>query len=75
MSKCLCVNPDKEEYLDFGEFEQNNHDGSAACNTVEYFLATEWNGDKIIFVFDGKFSLKRIMSMILLFVIMLKEAC
>ena len=47
MSKCLCVNPDKEEYLDFGEFEKNNHDGSAACNTVEYFLATEWNGDML----------------------------
>ncbi len=54
MSKCLCVNPDKEEYLDFGEFEPNNHDGSSACSTVEYFLATEWNGDKVMFVFDGK---------------------
>lgn len=54
MSKCLCVNPDKEEYLDFGEFEQNNYEGSPACGTVEYFLATEWNGDKVMFVFDGK---------------------
>ena len=51
MSKCLCVNPGKEEYLDFGVFEENNHDGSAACSTIEYFLATEWNGDRIIFVF------------------------
>ena len=54
MSKCLCVNPGKEEYLDFGVFEENNHDGSAACSTIEYFLATEWNGDRIIFVFDGE---------------------
>ena len=54
MSKCICVNLDKEEYLDFGEFEQNNYVGSAACNTFEYFLATEWRGDKILFVFDGK---------------------
>lgn len=55
MSKCLCVNLGKEEYLDFGEFEQNNYEGSPACSTVEYLLATEWQGDKIIFVFDGKF--------------------
>ena len=55
MSKCLCVNLDKEEYLDFGEFEQNNYEGSPACRTVEYLLATEWQGDKIMFVFDCKF--------------------
>lgn len=54
MSKCLCVNPAKEEYLDFGEFEQNNYDGSPACSTVEYFLATEWCGDNVLFVFDGE---------------------
>lgn len=54
MSKCLCINTDKEEYLDFGEFEQNNYDSSAACSTVEYFLATEWQGDKVMFVFDGE---------------------
>lgn len=53
MSKCLCVNPGKEEYLDFGVFEENNYDGSAVCSTIEYFLATEWSGDRIIFVFDG----------------------
>ena len=54
MSKCLCVNPNKEEYLDFGEFTENNYEGSPACGTVEYFLATEWNGDRVMFVFDGK---------------------
>lgn len=53
MSKYLCVNPGKEEYLDFGVFEENNYEGSAVCSTIEYFLATEWSGDRIIFVFDG----------------------
>ena len=57
MSKCLCVNPGKEEYLDFGVFEENNHDGSAACNTIEYFLATEWNGDRIIFCVKYKMNI------------------
>lgn len=55
MAKCLCVNLDKGEYLDFGEFEENNHDDSPVCNTLEYFLATEWKGNYIVFVFEGDY--------------------
>lgn len=52
MSKFLCANLDKEEYLDFGEEKSNVSEGCAACKTLEYFLATEWNGDKIAFFFQ-----------------------
>lgn len=53
MNKCLCVNPDKEEYLDFGSFDENASVYSAAGHTIEYFMATEWRGDRVIFIFQN----------------------
>lgn len=53
MNKCICVNIDKKEYFDFENFDGNIMEGSILSNTLEYFLATEWRGDKIIFVFDN----------------------
>lgn len=53
MSKCLCVNLDKEEYLDFGELPDSSYRDSPASNTVEYFLGTEWAGDSVVFAFEG----------------------
>lgn len=54
MSKYLCANLDKEEYLEFGEFPDNIKEDSATNNTLKYFLATEWAGDQIMFFFDGE---------------------
>lgn len=53
MSKCLCINLDKEEYLDFGELPDSSYRDASACNTVEYFLGTEWAGDSVVFAFEG----------------------
>ena len=52
MSKFLCANLDKEEYLDFGVYGENIMEGSPACNTLEYFLATEWAKDRIVFFYQ-----------------------
>lgn len=52
MSKFLCANLDKEEYLDFGVYSNNIFEESPACDTLEYFLATEWSKDRIIFFFE-----------------------
>ena len=52
MSKYLCANIDKEEYLDFGVYSENITEGSPACNTLEYFMATEWARDRIVFFFQ-----------------------
>ena len=52
MSKYLCANIDKEEYLDFGDYPDNILEGSPPCNTLEYLLATEWTGDKIMFIYE-----------------------
>lgn len=53
MSKCICVNIDKEEYLDFGELPASSYRDTPACNTVEYLLGTEWSGDKVVFAFEN----------------------
>ena len=52
MSKYLCANLDKKEYLDFGTYSENITEGSPACNTLEYFLATEWTKDKLVFLYQ-----------------------
>lgn len=52
MSKYLCANIDKEEYLDFGVYNENITEGSPACNTLEYFLATEWSKDRVVFFYE-----------------------
>lgn len=52
MSKFLCANLDKEEYLDFGVYSDNITEGSTACNTLEYFLATEWSKDSVVFFYQ-----------------------
>lgn len=53
MSKCICINTDKEEYLNFGELPSDSYRDTKACNTVEYLLGTEWADDRIIFAFEG----------------------
>lgn len=52
MSRCICVNISKEEYLDFGELPESSYRDASACNTVEYFLGTEWAGDIVVFAFE-----------------------
>ena len=52
MSKFLCANIDKEEYLDFGVYSENITEGCAACKTLEYFLATEWSKDRVVFFYQ-----------------------
>ena len=54
MSRCLCVNPQKKEFIDFEDLSVNACDGEAACNTAEYLLATEWKGDSVVFIYDGE---------------------
>ena len=53
MSNCICVNTDKEEYLNFGELPSDSYKDSKTCNTVEYLLGTEWAGDRLVFAFEG----------------------
>ena len=53
MSRCLCVNMDKEEFLEFGELPASSYCDSADCNTVTYFLGTEWANDVVVFAFEG----------------------
>lgn len=52
MSRCLCVNMSKKEYLEFGELPASSYCNSAACNTVAYFLGTEWANDVVVFAFE-----------------------
>lgn len=52
MSRCLCVNMDKEEFLEFGDLPENSYRDAAACSTVQYYLATDWAGDSIVFAFE-----------------------
>ncbi len=52
MSKFLCANINKEEYLDFGVYSENITEGCAACKTLEYFLATEWSKDNVVFFYQ-----------------------
>ena len=53
MSKCMCVNLDKNEFFEFGEFPACSYRDSDSCNTIEYFLATEWSGDNVVFTFNN----------------------
>lgn len=53
MSKCICVNLDKEEFLHIGELPSASYKDSSSCKTIEYFLGTEWSGDRIAFGFEG----------------------
>lgn len=50
--KCICVNLDKEEYLNFLDFDKDIFADSPAEKTLEYFMATEWYGDKIAILFE-----------------------
>lgn len=52
MSRYLCVNMDRKEYLEFGELPTSSYCDSAACNTVTYFLGTEWANNVVIFAFE-----------------------
>lgn len=52
MGNFLCANLDKKEYFDFSVYSDNTMEDSPACNTLEYFLATEWAGDRIVFYFQ-----------------------
>ncbi|MBE5040533.1 BRCT domain-containing protein [Ructibacterium gallinarum] len=52
MGRCLCVNMSKKEYLEFGELPASSCCDSAACNTVAYFLGTEWANDIVVFAFE-----------------------
>ena len=51
-NKCICINQDKEEYTEFGKMPECAYIGNAECNTLEYYLATEWSGDRIVFAFS-----------------------
>ena len=51
MSKCICANMDKEEYIVMGDLPGASCIDRPECQTVEYFLANEWSGDKIMFAF------------------------
>lgn len=50
--KCICVNLDKEEYLNFLDFDKDIFADSPAEKTLEYFMATEWYGNKIAILFE-----------------------
>ena len=52
MSECLCVNLDKEEYVRMGNLPKDSYVGSSACGSIEYYLANEWSGDRILFAFE-----------------------
>lgn len=52
MSECLCVNLDKEEYVRMGNLPKDSYVGSTACGSIEYYLANEWSGDRILFAFE-----------------------
>ncbi len=52
MSECLCVNLDKEEFVRMGSLPGDAYVGSMASESIEYYLANEWAGDRILFAFE-----------------------
>ena len=52
-NKYICVNLDKEEYIEIGELPAASMKNTPVMSTVDYLLASEWAGGRIAFAFDG----------------------
>ncbi len=52
-NKYICVNLDKEEYIEVGELPAASIKNTPVMNTIDYLLASDWAGSKIAFAFDG----------------------
>lgn len=53
MANGVCVNIDKQEYMNFGDLPSGSYKDSQTSNTIGYLLGTEWAGDRLVFAFEG----------------------
>lgn len=53
INKIICVNLDKEEYIEVGELPASSIRNTPVMNTIDYLLASDWAGCRIAFAFDG----------------------
>ncbi len=51
-TKYICVNLDKEEYIEIGELPAASMKNTPVMSTVDYLLASDWTGSRIAFAFD-----------------------
>ena len=53
MTNGICVNIDKQEYMNYGEMPAGSYKDAQTSNTIAYLLGTEWAGDRLVFAFEG----------------------
>lgn len=52
-NKYICVNLDKEEYIEVGELPASSIKNTKTMRTIDYLLASDWSGCKLVFAFEG----------------------